>query len=74
MAKENVVGVGIGNFSAWSWLKYAAQVDEQLPPGTPPHNLWFINLGELGYPGLLAFILIWIKFYPEFLTSIYELH
>ncbi|WDE98544.1 O-antigen ligase family protein [Lentisphaera profundi] len=63
MAAENVFGVGIGNFSAWSWLKYARQVDEQLPPGTPPHNLWFINLGELGYPGLIAFAIIWIRLY-----------
>ena len=63
MASDNLFGVGIGNFSAWSWLKYASEVDEELPPGTPPHNLWFINLGELGYPGLIAFILIWLRFF-----------
>ena len=72
MAKENILGVGIGNFSAWSWLKYAAEVDEELPPGTPPHNLWFINLGELGYPGVLAFLIIWLKFYWISLISLFK--
>ena len=36
-------------------------VDPDLPPGTPAHNVWFLNLGELGYPGLAAFILFWVR-------------
>lgn len=72
MAADNIVGVGIGNFSAWSWLKYASEVDEQLPPGTPPHNLWFINLGELGYPGLIAFACIWLRFFAIAVINIFK--
>ena len=59
MAKERTFGVGLANFSAWSWTRYGAMVDPDLPPGTPAHNVWFLNLGELGYPGLCAFILFW---------------
>ena len=70
MAAEKPLGVGLGNFSAWSWNKYAAQVDADLPPGTPPHNIWYINLGELGYPGLVAFILIWLRFYTIIIPAI----
>jgi hypothetical protein len=45
MAKEHPWGVGFGNFSAWSWYRYAEQVDPDLPPGTPAHNNWYLNLG-----------------------------
>ncbi len=63
MAQEQLFGIGAGNFSAWSFEKYAEMVDEELPPGTPPHNLWFLTLGELGLPGLLVFVLFWARFY-----------
>jgi len=61
MAKENIFGIGGGNFSAWSWCKYARAVDPHLSPGTPPHNAWYLTLGELGWFGLLAFIIIWLR-------------
>lgn len=63
MAEEHFFGVGPGNFSAWSWNGYAETVDPELPPGTPPHNLWFLTLGELGWPGLACFILLWLRYY-----------
>ena len=63
MARDRVFGVGLGNFSAWSWSKYAGEVDPDLPPGTPAHNNWYLNLGELGRPGLVVFILLWLRFF-----------
>jgi hypothetical protein len=63
MAKDNFFGVGLGNFSAWSWEAYAEAVDPELPPGTPAHNIWFLTLGELGILGFVAFVLYWARFY-----------
>ncbi len=62
MAKDHAFGVGLGNFSAWSWAKYAEAVDEDLPPGTPAHNNWYLTLGEMGVPGVLALALLWARF------------
>lgn len=61
MAKDYIFGIGPGNFSAGSWNKYAAKVSPDLPPGTPPHNIWYLTLGEMGWPGLLTFIAIWLR-------------
>lgn len=63
MSSEHPFGIGAGNFSAYSWDRYAEMVDPELPPGTPPHNLWFLTLGEMGYGGLIALILLWLRFY-----------
>jgi TctA family transporter len=52
----------LGNFSTYSWLKYAAQAGLR-EAGTPAHNLWYLTLGEVGYPGLFAFIVYWLRFY-----------
>lgn len=62
MAADHPFGVGLGNFSTYSWLKYGEAVGLN-EYGTPAHNLWFLTLGELGYPGLLAFIFFWLRFY-----------
>ncbi|MGE4490254.1 MAG: O-antigen ligase family protein, partial [Kiritimatiellales bacterium] len=62
MARDHAFGVGLGNFSAYSWLKYAAEAGLN-EPGTPAHNLWFLTLGEVGYPGLIAFVIYWFRFY-----------
>jgi len=63
MAGEHPFGVGLGNFSAWSWHRYAAAVDPRLDPGAPAHNIWSLTAGELGYPGVLVLALIWLRFY-----------
>lgn len=63
MASERIFGVGLGNFSALSWDRYAEMVDPDNPPGTPAHNIWFLTLGESGYPGLLIFLAFWIRFF-----------
>jgi len=62
MANDHLFGVGLGNFSAYSWLKYGQAVGLN-EYGTPAHNLWFLTLGELGVPGLLVFIFYWFRFY-----------
>ncbi|MFA6172401.1 MAG: O-antigen ligase family protein [Kiritimatiellales bacterium] len=62
MARDHLFGVGLGNFSAYSWLKYGSAVGLN-EYGTPAHNLWYLTLGELGYPGLTAFIFYWLRFY-----------
>ncbi len=63
MAQDFPFGVGMGNFSAYSWDRYAVLVDPDKPPGTPAHNVWYLNFGELGWPGLLAFGFFWLRFY-----------
>lgn len=63
MATDKVFGVGLGNFSAFSWDRYAAMVDPDNPPGTPAHNIWFLTLGETGYLGLLVFVAFWLRFF-----------
>jgi len=63
MASERMFGVGPGNFSAMSWDRYAAMVDPDNPPGTPAHNIWFLTLGETGYPGLVVFMGLWLRFF-----------
>lgn len=63
MAAENIFGVGMGNFSAFSWDGYAARIDPDNPPGTPAHNIWYLTLGETGYIGLAAFAVFWARFF-----------
>jgi O-antigen ligase len=63
MARDHVFGIGLGNFSALSWTQYAEQVDPDLPPGTPAHNNWYLTLGEMGWPGVLALGLLWIRYF-----------
>jgi len=63
MAEEHFWGVGMGNFSAWSWHRYAKMTPNRTEsPGVPAHSMWFLTLGELGYLGLLALILIWVRY------------
>ena len=68
MGQEHFWGVGMGNFSAMSWTRYA-KLSQDLrngksfdTPGTPAHNLWFLTFAELGWPGLLSFAFIWLRY------------
>ena len=63
MVKDKPFGVGLGNFSAWSWSRYAGLVDPDLPPGTPAHNNWYLTLGELGVPGVIALAIFWLRYF-----------
>lgn len=63
MAQDHLLGVGLGNFSAWSWEKYADVVSGEVEPGVPAHNIFYLTLGELGYLGLILLLVIWIRSY-----------
>lgn len=63
MSRDHIFGIGLGNFSAQSWAEYAGRVDPDLPPGTPAHNNWFLTLGELGWPGVVALGLLWARYF-----------
>ncbi|MBB65415.1 MAG: hypothetical protein CMO81_10165 [Waddliaceae bacterium] len=63
MANEHFLGVGLGNFSAWAWHGYAERANPELEPGLPIHNIWALNLSELGWLGLFAFVCIWVRYY-----------
>ncbi len=63
MAADRVFGVGLGNFSSFSWDGYAAMVEPDNPAGTPAHNVWFLQMGETGYIGLAAFVLMWLRYF-----------
>ncbi len=63
MAADRFFGVGLGNFSAFSWDEYAARVEPDNPAGTPAHNVWFLQMGETGYIGLALFALMWLRFF-----------
>lgn len=60
MAQDRLLGAGLGNFSAWSWDRYADRVGEAVEPGVPAHNIWYLTLGESGWLGaLVLFFAIW---------------
>lgn len=71
MAADHPFGVGLGNFSTYSWIKYGSAVGLN-EYGTPAHNLWYLTLGELGYPGLMAFIFFWLRFYSIALPFLFR--
>jgi O-antigen ligase len=71
MAADHPFGVGLGNFSAYSWIKYGPAVGLN-EYGTQAHNLWFLTLGELGYPGLFTFIFFWICFAARALPFLFR--
>lgn len=61
MAQEHPLGVGLGNFSAWSWERYAALVWDDLEPGVPAHNIWYLTLGEAGWLGVALLVALWLR-------------
>lgn len=63
MARDHLFGIGLGNFSALSWARYAERVDPDMPPGTPSHNNWYLTLGEMGWPGVMALALLWVRYF-----------
>lgn len=72
MAKDYTLGVGMGNFSAWSILRYSHLTRAEL--GNFAHNSFFLTLGEMGYPGLIIFWIFWLRYiYIGSLGLIYHL-
>lgn len=72
MARDYVFGVGMGNFSAYSILRYANMTGAEL--GNFAHNSFYLTLGELGYPGFITFIIFWLRYLQVgFLGLLYRL-
>src|SRR5262249_37546179 len=56
MAADYPLGVGLGNYAAVAYLKYAAIIN------APEwyiivHNIWYLTLAEMGYFGVVIFSL-----------------
>lgn len=68
MGKEHFFGVGLGNFSAWEVNSYGQRADAN--PYNIPHNIWFLTFAELGYLGIIFFVLIWVRFYQMLFSGI----
>ncbi len=60
MARDFILGVGMGNFSAWSMLRYAAL--SQAEVGNFAHNSFYLTMAEVGYLGLAAFVMYWLRY------------
>lgn len=60
MALDHPFGVGLGNYSAFYVNHYFNEGDE---PVSIAHNIFFLNLGEVGFAGLIAFCLIYLRLY-----------
>lgn len=68
MADDHPLGVGMGNFMAYNISQYGEMTGAE--KSNIAHNVWFLTLGELGYPGLIAFSLIWLRFYQLILSAL----
>ncbi len=60
MAKDFPLGVGLGNFSAWSILRYSSLTGAE--PGNFAHNSFYLALGETGYLGAAIFLMFWLRY------------
>ncbi len=69
MAHDFPFGVGMGNFSAYSIMRYAALTNAEV--GNFAHNSFYLTLGELGYPGLIVFTIYWLRYFQLALTGLF---
>ena len=69
MALKYPFGVGPGNFAARYVIEYKKPGDEDI---NLAHNIFF-NLGELGFPGLIAFLIIYIRIYQMTIMDLIRL-
>lgn len=58
MVKDHWFGLGTGNYSAFSWYKYGELANDRMIPGNLLQNFLLLNLAELGFLGLFAFLCI----------------
>ncbi|MCB1135416.1 MAG: O-antigen ligase family protein, partial [Chlamydiia bacterium] len=66
MAKDNLLGVGPGNYSAMAWLKYAEEAGGFT---TLVHNIWYLHCAEVGYIGALLYGLVWLRLLQYCISS-----
>jgi O-antigen ligase len=55
-----LAGVGPGNFRAVFETTYNPEVNDDLRRGVHAHNLWLQQTAEMGVPGGIAFVALWI--------------
>lgn len=72
MAHDHLFGVGMGNFSAWSIMHYAEYTGAEL--GMFAHNTFYLQLGETGWPGLIAFLIYWGRYMQISIYSLFSYH
>lgn len=58
LAKKNFFGGGFNNFPHIA-LKNRDRIGVELPP---PHSIYYLTLGELGYAGAIVLALVWTRF------------
>lgn len=66
MAKDHFFGVGLGNYAAMVWLKYA-NLTHAMANFIIGHNIWYLTLAEVGPIGLGLFVAIWLRYYQVLL-------
>jgi O-antigen ligase len=60
MVNDHPLGVGLGNFTAYSFSKYAKFAPGEI--AIRPHNIWILTLAETGYTGFIAYALLWLRY------------
>lgn len=71
MGRDYTWGIGLGNFAAVFFTKYAAIINFR-EPFIIVHNIWYLTLAEMGYIGLVAFALLWVRFYHFLLVGMFR--
>ena len=71
MVKDHWFGLGTGNYSAFSWYKYGELANDRMIPGNLLQNFLLLNLAELGFLGLFAFLCIWFRYY-QFISRMHK--
>ncbi len=67
MGQEHFFGVGINNFAAFSVSEYGDRVGAER--GALAHNIWLLTFAEMGYFGVLALLVLWIRYYMLFFQA-----
>lgn len=65
MVADHPFGVGLGNYAALDWFKYGKMIPSITLEARyiVAHNIWYLTLAEVGYPGFIAFLMLWIRYY-----------
>ena len=62
MGTSHLFGVGLGNFSAFGQDEYSQLLEGDVN-SSMAHNIWYLTFGESGWLGLVAFAILWIRFF-----------
>jgi hypothetical protein len=70
MLQDHPLGVGMGNFGAYSAMKYARETGADV--GLRPHNIWYLTFAETGFLGLIGFGLLWLRCFHMIFTLLFS--